>query len=168
MPYPLLVAVALVSVLGLALAPPASAQTYGPQPVSLSCTVATSPSLSLRCTATGFAAAAEITLRIFPGPTNLGVVQADATGTATANVALPAVLSAGEHRVEATGVAANGQTVTAVTTVVIPALGSELPRTGDNSALPLVSAGSALVAIGALLVLAVRKRRSKARVLAAA
>lgn len=161
-------ALAALFVLLVATAAPAPAQTYGPQPVSLSCRVAISDGvIRIGCTASGFAASAVLSVTLSPG-IDLGGARTDASGRATIDRALPSGLAPGDHTLQATGVAADGRTATATTIITIPGLAvegittSKLPRTGSNT-VPLASAGSALVAAGGLLVVAARKRRTRRR-----
>lgn len=156
---------------------PAGAQTYGPQPLGITCSLSIGTSgISLVCTTSGFQPGAAVAFTIYSTPMSLGSVAANASGQASLNAALPTNLAGGDHRVEATGTAATGGVVTVATTVTLPgttvegtATGSQtsraLPRTGFPVG-ALASAGSALVAVGALLVFTTRRRRRQAPALA--
>ena len=154
----------------------ADAQTYGPQPLGVSCTISvTTAGIGLTCSTSGFRPGASVNFTIYSTPTGLGSATADANGRAVLNVTLPSTLEAGDHRLEAVGEAATGGRVTVSTLVSIPSLtevlgaavgtGQALPRTGYDAAL-LASAGSALVAVGGMLVFTTRRRRRQAQALA--
>lgn len=167
------VAVMLATVL---LAGPASAQTYGPQPVGITCTISAPVAASLRiaCTLSGFGARVRVIITIFSTPRELGSVLTDENGQAAFEVALPADLEPGDHRVEGRALALDGTERLASTLVSIgnafSIFGSpgavdtqraaDLPRTGGSTG-RLVGAGSLLVAAGGLLVVGARKRRSR-------
>lgn len=168
-----------VSLLLLAgLARPAGAQTYGPQPLGITCTVSIGLNgISIACTASGFRPGATVAFTIYSAPTSLGTAVADGNGRASINAGLTSVLAAGEHRVEAVGLVAPGNQGTVSTMVTLPGSAGDtnsvagtdtsraLPRTGFDVTV-LASAGSALVAAGGLIVLTARRRRRQADALA--
>lgn len=170
----LVVALSLV----VASARPAGAQTYGPQPLGITCTLSIGTGgISLACSTSGFQPGAQIAFMIFSTPMSLGNAVANASGQANLSATLPSGITPGDHRVEATGTAATGGVVTVATTVTVPgsavaatSTGSgssqALPRTGFDIAV-LASAGSALVAVGGLILFTARRRRQQAHALAA-
>lgn len=158
----------LAAVVGTAV--PAGAQAYGPQPVGVTCTVVpTGPGLRIRCTVVGLGPRVRVTFVIFSTPRELGSVVTDGAGRAELDLALPADLAAGEHRVEARAAAVGGGAAEVVVSTLVDlgrlagtgggtggaAKSGGLPRTG----LPVAAttgAGSALVAVGLGLVLTAR------------
>ncbi|HVL93961.1 MAG TPA: LPXTG cell wall anchor domain-containing protein [Acidimicrobiales bacterium] len=179
------IAVAALLLLPVLVAAPAAAQTYGPQPVGLTCAVSASVvNLRLACTVTGFGANVAVVVRIFSTPRELGTVRTDAAGNGSFDFTLPPDLEPGDHRVEAEGRLNDGRVVIASTMVTLGSpfsltrtlelqaggtgaetsrggtAAADLPRTGEGTG-SLAGIGSALVAAGGLLVLAARKRRSR-------
>jgi LPXTG-motif cell wall-anchored protein len=99
-----------------------------------------------------------VTFRLLPGNADLGSATPDANGNYTKEVTIPAGTRPGNYRIEARCEGVLGAGV--VRSVAITVVGAAaLPRTGDSSAMPLTGAGIALVVMGGLAVLAVRRRR---------
>ncbi|MCX7620335.1 MAG: LPXTG cell wall anchor domain-containing protein [Acidimicrobiales bacterium] len=82
-------------------------------------------------------------------------VSMDSDGTFSGTIVIPANLAPGDYVVVGTC----GNVVMSNTLTI---LSTELPRTGSDRSLPLAKSGLVLIAIGGLLVLAVRGRRSRA------
>ena len=105
-----------------------------------------------------------VNFRLIPGNADLGSTTPDSNGNYSKVVTIPAGTRAGEYRIEARceGVLGAG-VVRSVAIRVTGAVGAgTLPRTGNASVLPLSGAGVALVALGGLAVVAVRRRREHA------
>lgn len=116
----------------------------------------------------GFAPFSPITLGLYSTPQQLGVLTADAAGTFSARIELPAGVT-GRHHLVALGVAGDGTQhalVSAISIAQAAAPGGVLPVTGSDSS-PLGSAaGAAMVLVGLMLLGAARlgvRRRSRAR-----
>lgn len=174
-----LLLVPLVAVLpALALAgAPASGQTASPcapggptpqyPPAACGLSVALSqarPGTPIPVSGSGFAPASTVAVE-FRGPgATLGTAQARPDGSFATTVVLPLDATPGTHVLAATGTDPLGRAreLTATITVlgVTASRGVDLPRTGAGSVVPAGVAGVALTGVGALLVLAVRRRRA--------
>lgn len=115
----------------------------------------------------GYAAGAQV--RVSAAGVTLATITADASGSFSTDVVIPASVDPGTYQVTAAGAAAGGgtQVLSATLTVTEPAasrsrasLGDALPRTGSNDILPTTAAGFGLVAVGTAAVIAARRRRS--------
>lgn len=107
---------------------------------------------------------------------HLGTATADESGVATLSAEIPDGTEAGEHTVTVTGTSDGrplSQTITldvsgtcageAATPTTITGGAGDLPKTGDDSAMPLARAAALLLAVGGVLLLATRRRRAEAR-----
>jgi hypothetical protein len=131
-------------------------------------TPGSNPGDQLTISGSGFAAGSPIQIGIYSTPISLGTATADATGSFTAVIVLPAGL-VGNHTIVATGITPTGATlfvtskitITAVATVPAADPSSALAFTGVASASSTWYAGLLLLGAGAvLLVFAVRRRVS--------
>ena len=71
----------------------------------------------------------------------------------------------GEHHIVARGTGADGQPLVQRVRIMVEGAttgGANLPKTGSDSSLPMAQIGAGAVAVGGLLVLVARKRRSSA------
>jgi LPXTG-motif cell wall-anchored protein len=116
----------------------------------------------------GFAPGAQV--RMAAAGRTLATVAADAGGSFSTDVVIPASLAPGTHEVTASGAAAAGgtQVLAASLTVTGAAsrsdtagLGGALPRTGGDGIVPMTIAGSGLLAVGTSAVVAARRRRTQ-------
>ncbi|MGH9029590.1 MAG: LPXTG cell wall anchor domain-containing protein [Acidimicrobiales bacterium] len=150
-----------------------AAYAYGPGgAASLTGSTSTcvaSTGCTLTLTGTGFQPGETVALVLDGTPVSLGTTTADPSGDFTQGVSIPANSTAGAHTIVATGetsgaVASFAITLTSSTTGVSSpttpsAPSSSLPLTGaDISA--MVGAAAVAIALGAMLVLASRRRRS--------
>jgi len=132
----------------------------------------------LTVTCVGFSAAESVRATVHSATTvNAGTVKAGSNGTAKLTFSVPATLSTGSHTIELTGLTSGLTTSTTFTVTAAPATSSSsstgsgaaaaqdrtstLPATGtDRHELTLQAiAGATLVSVGALALLAGRRRR---------
>jgi LPXTG-motif cell wall-anchored protein len=164
-------AVALVGAGALVAGPVAAAQaapTYPPSAptITLSADVV-APGQSVVVTGTGFKPVTDVTLT-WTGPGARGAaarlplgsrgLTANTVGTVQGAVTFQAV---GQHTVSLLGVDVSGAPLTLSATLLVQTAGSPLAHTGGSSVLPSVAVGLALLVLGALVVLAVRRRRAQ-------
>jgi hypothetical protein len=133
---------------------------------------------SLTVTGVGFSAAESVRATVHSATTvDAGTVKAGSNGTAKVTFSVPATLSTGSHTLELTGLTSGLTTSTAFTVTAAPAtissgstgggaaaaqdLTSTLPATGtDRNELVLQAiAGATLISVGALALVAGRRRR---------
>ncbi|WP_403022401.1 beta strand repeat-containing protein [Salinibacterium sp. GXW1014] len=124
---------------------------------------ATAPGDELVVSGTGFAAFSPITLGMYSTPLRLGIATADAAGTFSARITLPAGVT-GSHHLVALGVASDGAQHALVEKLSIAAAvpapeGGALPATGADGASSVT--GAALLALGLILFSFARRRRSR-------
>ena len=173
------IAVVVVAI-GFSAAAPAGAQQYPPAPNQLTVSDTCVPAgAQVGLTASTFTAGTTVTFSV--GDQVLGTAAAGDNGVASFTLTVPAGTS-GDATVKASGESAGGPlTVESVVTVgddecapapapAAPAPsdggGSDsgsLPRTGDDSTIPLFRIGLALLAAGGLLVALTAKRRRMPR-----
>jgi LPXTG-motif cell wall-anchored protein len=163
-----IVATALAVVL---LAAPAAAQQYPPAVNSLTVSDTTpTPGQNVDIQARTCAPGATVTISLGSAPVVLGTPVADAAGIATLQATIPADTTLGPHTVTAVCEAPDGSelTLSAQINVVSAAGGGTgggsgaLPRTGDDSSIPLAKLGLALAAIGGVVTAVAAKRRKAA------
>lgn len=158
------------------LAAPAGAQQYPPSVNEL--TVSCPPGGSrIEVRARTFGPGTDVAITIASDAIALGTAVADADGVAVLATDLPSTTPAGDHAVTATGVAADESALTVSGSVTIgagPTCGTAvvptqpgtdegaLPRTGDDSSIPLAKLGVALAAVGGVATAVASKRRKKA------
>ena len=106
----------------------------------------------------GFAPGSEAKATLNSDPIPLGTFRADATGTVTIDVPVPAEAPPGEHTVVAVGIDPTGAPRTASQSVVLESeTAGILAFTGSNPQ-ALVGLGGLLIAVGAAGTLAARRR----------
>jgi LPXTG-motif cell wall-anchored protein len=166
--------IAVASLVLVAVAAPAAAQQYPPAVNSLVCSDTTpTPGQTISVEARTFAGGAEVSFTLAPDNAVVATATADAAGVVATGVTIPAGTTPGEHTLTASGAAPDGSTlkVTCALTVVgadeadgdaVPS--GALPRTGDDSSLPLAKLGLALAAIGGVITAVAAKRRKAAAV----
>jgi hypothetical protein len=111
----------------------------------------------------GWQAGAQITVTIQSAPVALGTVTANAAGTFSQNFTIPCSIGNGAHTVSASGIAADGTSRTASTQVTLSnctVSAGKLAFTGSNSTFPFAAAGVALVLVGSVLTVSMRRRRT--------
>lgn len=162
-----LVALGVIAVL-VGLASPAYAQYQGQNFVA--CTPATAnPGSNVACEAGYFQPGSTVTWTLFSTPVNLGTSVADSNGIARISFTMPTGMSLGAHTVQATGTSFDGVGQTALTVTAGITLGNAVSQTAPTGNLPVTGSDTgymttiavALVAGGALLVLATRRKSSK-------
>jgi alpha-L-fucosidase len=99
------------------------------------------------------------TVTIVVGGAEVGTTTAGDDGTWEFEYTIPSDAEAGTYEVSATG--CEGANVGG-TTITVGAAPAALPRTGSSSTEPLVRTGAVLIAAGAVLVYAVRRRHQAA------
>jgi LPXTG-motif cell wall-anchored protein len=153
------------------MAAPAGAQQYPPAVNSLTVSDST-PTQGQTIGAEGrtFAEGATVTLTLSSEPATLGTGTADSEGVAALEVTIPEATPLGQHTLTATGQAPDGSELSVSAAIeVVAADGAAadddagasgaLPRTGDDSSLPLARIGLALAAIGGIVTAIAAKRR---------
>jgi LPXTG-motif cell wall-anchored protein len=175
--------------LGLALAttPPAGAQEddgYPPSVFFLTVSDATPfPGQTIAVSGAMTPGSTSITFTFFSQPVSLGSTTPNPDGSFSSSVTIPSDATLGEHTLSATD--STGLTLSAALNVVSPgddaadddegvtvgvpgaaargAAGAAgaLPRTGDDTSLPLLRVGAVLVAAGGLLLFLTRRRRDE-------
>lgn len=164
-----LVAASLVAL--VLAAAPAAAQQYPPAENSLIISDTTpTPGQTVDIQARTFVAGSTVTVTLNSEPVQLGTAAADGAGVANLSATIPASTPLGAHTIVATGTGADGAplTLTASITVVAADDGGagsgsgSLPRTGDDSSIPLARIGLALAAAGGVITAIAAKRRKAA------
>jgi LPXTG-motif cell wall-anchored protein len=157
-------------------AAPAAAQQYPPAVNSLTVSCRTpAPGESIGVEARTFAAGADVTITLASGPVVIGTAAADASGAVSFQVTIPADTPRGSNTINATGQAPDGSTVSLSAHIAVangcggaaadvdsdtPA--GSLPRTGDDSSIPLAKIGLGLAAVGGVITAIAAKRRKSA------
>jgi hypothetical protein len=159
--------VAAAVTLGL-LAAPAAAQQYPPAQNSLTVSDTTpTPGQTIDITAQTFVSGSTVTLTLDSGPVVLGTPTSDPSGVARQSATIPASTPLGAHTIVAQGTASDDTPLTLTVSInVVAADGSGgsgtsggLPRTGDDTSLPLARIGLALAAAGGVITAVAAKRR---------
>ncbi len=161
-------AAAICLVLGLSLPLAASAQTgYGGGALTVAPT-SFAAGAGFTASGTGYAGSSTVTLSFASDPVVLANVTTNPSGAFTANLTAPANATLGQHTVTASGRAPDNSAriLTANVTIVAATAGGQAPlvRTGSSNG-PLVIGGALLIAVGFVLVVAVRRvqyRRQRA------
>lgn len=164
-----LVAAAAMAV--VVLAAPAGAQQYPPATNSLTSSDSTPcPGQTVDIQARTFVAGSEVTFALNPESAPLGAATSDASGVAKLSATIPAGAADGAHTIVAQGTAADGSPLTLTVSVNVTACESGgsaagsggLPRTGDDTSLPLARVGLGLAAAGGVVTAVAAKRRKAA------
>jgi LPXTG-motif cell wall-anchored protein len=160
--------IAVASMAVVAMAAPAAAQQYPPAVNSLACSDTTpTAGQTISVEAMTFAGGAAVSFTLAPDNVVIASATADAGGVVTTEVTIPAGTPPGEHTLTASGGAPDGSTLRLTCALtVVGADGVEpsgaLPRTGDDSSLPLAKLGLVLAAIGGVITAVAAKRRKAA------
>jgi LPXTG-motif cell wall-anchored protein len=164
--------IAVASMAVVAMAAPAAAQQYPPAVNSLACSDTTpTAGQTISVEAMTFAGGAAVSFTLAPDNVVIASATADAGGVVTTEVTIPAGTPPGEHTLTASGGAPDGSTLRLTCALtVVGADGADdgaepsgaLPRTGDDSSLPLAKLGLALAAIGGVITAVAAKRRKAA------
>ena len=152
----------LLAVFAAALVVGASPASAGEYPPPEDCVVqvdddSPAPGDTVNVSGTGWPADAEVT--IFVDGDDVGTATANGDGDWTFEYTVPDDAT-GDQEITADG-CAEGAEVAGTTISVEPAAGpapADLPRTGSNTTEPLVRTGAVLIAAGAVLVYAMRRR----------
>jgi LPXTG-motif cell wall-anchored protein len=162
----------------VAFAAPAGAQQYPPA-VNFITISDTTPSPGQTITIEGqtFAQGSSITVTLFSDPVVLASAAADEAGHIALQATIPTNTPFGSHTLVVDGTAPDGTPLSLSASIqVVPADGtgtgtggsgsgsSNLPRTGDDTSIPLAKLGLALAAIGGLITAVAAKRRKAATV----
>jgi LPXTG-motif cell wall-anchored protein len=154
------------------MAAPAAAQQYPPAVNGLTCPDTTpTPGQTLTLQARTFATGATATFELQSVPVGLGTATADASGVATLEATIPTDTTLGAHTIAAVGPAPDGSQLSLSCSITVVAAGAaagdagpsgSLPRTGDDSSIPLAKLGLALAALGGAATAVASKRRKRA------
>jgi LPXTG-motif cell wall-anchored protein len=152
----------------LAMAAPAAAQQYPPAVNSLTISD-TTPCVGQTVTIEGrsFAPGGTVTVVLNSDPVTLGSATADAAGVIALQATIPEGTQLGAHTLVATGPAPNGQTLSLSLAIRVVAdcggasttAAGTLPRTGDDTSIPLAKIGLGLAAAGGVIAALAAKRR---------
>ena len=161
--------VATLAVAAMSAAPVRAGEVPDPEPYpSEDCTIAVdndAPAPGDTITITGEAWDPGATAVISVGGAEVGSVVVGEDGTWEFKYTIPADAEPGDYAVEADGCEGAGE-VLGTTITVVEARAAEqpqaLPATGSSSTEPLVRTGAVLIAAGAVLVYAVRRRNQAA------
>jgi LPXTG-motif cell wall-anchored protein len=155
------------------MAAPAAAQQYPPNVNGLTCPDTTpTPGQTITLEARTFAVGATATFDLQSVPVGLGTATADTSGVATLQATIPTGTTLGAHTITAVGAAPDGSALSlscSITVVEADGAGAEdagrsgsLPRTGDDSSIPLAKLGLALAALGGVVTAVASRRRKRA------
>src|SRR5262245_12049218 len=157
----------------VAFAAPAGAQQYPPAVNFLTISDTTpSPGQTITITGQTFAAGSSVTVTLFSDPVVLASSTADASGRIALQVTIPTNTPLGSHTIGVDGTAPDGTPLSLSAAIqVVPAEGAggtggggsgNLPRTGDDSSIPLAKLGLALAAVGGVVTAIAAQRRKAA------
>ncbi|HEX6419576.1 MAG TPA: LPXTG cell wall anchor domain-containing protein [Acidimicrobiales bacterium] len=159
---------------------PAAAQQYPPAVNSITVDCRTpAPGDTVKVEARTFAGGSQVALTL-SGGVAIGTATAGDDGVATAQVTVPADTAKGPNEITATGQAPDGSALSLSTDITVAdgcgaaapppteAPSGALPRTGDDSSIPLARLGLALAALGGIVMAVAAKRRRAAAAHAAA
>lgn len=149
---------------GLAFPAMASAQYNGPGAGALTVTPTTlTAGQSFTASGTGFAPGSAVTITFASDPVVLANITTDAVGSFTATLTVPANASPGTHTVSASGKASdNSARILSTTVTVVATAGTgakPLVRTGPSNIGPMIMWGILLIAVGFVVVVAVRRNQ---------
>jgi hypothetical protein len=158
-----LFSLALGAVAAMGLAGTAAAQQYPANGPTIAVVGVSGNTVNV--SGSGWQAGAQITVTIQSAPVVLGTVTANAAGTFSQNFVIPCSIGNGAHTVSASGIAADGTSRTASTQITlsnctVSASTGKLAFTGSNSTFPFAAAGVALVLVGSVLTVSMRRRRT--------
>jgi LPXTG-motif cell wall-anchored protein len=160
---------ATLAVAAMSAAPAHAGEEPDPEPYpSTECTVAVdndSPAPGDTITITGEKWDPGATAVISVGGAEVGNATVGEDGTFSFEYTIPSDAEAGDYAVEVDGCEGAGEVLGTTITVVEPAAAEQpraLPATGSSSTEPLVRTGAVLIAAGAVLVYAVRRRNQAA------
>jgi LPXTG-motif cell wall-anchored protein len=163
--------VGLALVLVAIMAAPVAAQQYPPGNCGLTVSDTTPiPGQTITITAFTFEPNAQVSITLGSNTVVLGTPTANASGVVTLQATIPSDTKLGHHTITATGPSAScAATITAAITVVPKAAAGAggppsgpLPRTGDDTSIPLAKIGLGLAAVGGVLTAFAAKRRKAA------
>jgi LPXTG-motif cell wall-anchored protein len=167
--------IAAVALAIVAMAAPAGAQQYPPAVNSLTISDTTpTPGQTVTIEGRTFATGSTATVTLFSEPVGLGSAIADAAGVFALQATIPADTPLGHHTITAQGTAPDGSPLSlSVSLTVVPAQagagagngngnGNGLPRTGNDSSIPLAKLGLGMLAIGGIATAIAAKRRKAA------
>jgi LPXTG-motif cell wall-anchored protein len=157
------------------LAAPAAAQQYPPAVNSLTISD-TTPTPGQTITIEGRTFAPGSTVTVTMESVTLGTAVANDSGVFTLQATIPIDTSLGRHTITATGQAPDGAALVLSATITVVAPDGEggaggagdagssgaLPRTGDDTSLPLAKLGLGLLVVGGLVTAIAAKRRKAA------
>ncbi len=116
---------------------------------------------SVTISGSGCAAGGAVALQF--DTSSAGSTTASGTGSFSASVTVPSGTSAGSHTITATCNDPTGAARVLSASVTVTSAGTApLPRTGSGSSVPLALVGGALLLVGAVLAMAMYRRRSHA------
>jgi 5'-nucleotidase len=157
--------VAVVATLTALGAPSAGAQPYPPGGLFLAFSDTTVvPGQTITISGAMTAGATSITFVFASTPSSLGSVTPAADGTFSADVTIPADASVGSHTITATD--STGFSITGTLTVVgadgagAGAGAGGLPRTGDDTSIPMARLAALLMAAGGAALFVARRRKA--------
>jgi LPXTG-motif cell wall-anchored protein len=175
----LLLVIGLAAGLALASSAPAGAQEddgYPPDVFFLTVSDATPfPGQTITASGAMTPGSTSISFTFFSQPVGLGSTTPNPDGTFSSSVTIPSDATLGDHTLSATD--STGLTLSVALDVVAPGDAADddegvtaaapgaagaagaLPRTGDDTSLPLLRVGAVLVAAGGLLLFLTRRRR---------
>jgi LPXTG-motif cell wall-anchored protein len=142
---------------------PAGAATYPPDAPSIGTSSSSVQNAgSTTVMGNGWQAGTTVALTIASTPQSLGNATVQSDGTFSQAVTIPC-LDPGTHTISGSGTSASGAADTESTTVTVTGTcgtsGGTLPHTGSNSS-GVVTLASGLIILGAVLVIAINRRRS--------
>lgn len=154
---------------------PAEAQQYPPAVTGCTVTDTTvTPGQSITITCSGYLGGVTVTFTFFSQPVDLGSATADASGVESFSATIPSNAAVGAHTITATGASASGTLTNSVAVTVVGAGAGaagagatgagDLPRTGDDTSIPLARVAALLVAAGGIALFFARRRKSTADV----
>lgn len=155
----------------LFMAAPAAAQQYPPAVNSLTVSDTTpTPGQTIGIEGRTFAEGASVTVTLASDPVVIGSAAADASGVVSLQATIPAATPLGQHTITAAGQAPDGSELSVSVSISVvaadgaadPGASGSLPRTGDDSSIPLAKVGVALAAIGGVVTAVAAKRRKAA------
>jgi 5'-nucleotidase len=148
---------------GLAIGLASPAFAYAPTTTITTNTSTTTPGGSLIVTGNGFVDNEGITLTLHSTPVTLGTTTASATGSFSTTVTIPSNTDPGTHQIVATGTTGDSASTTIIVAgAVVGTAATSPPLAFTGADIAAVSTvGAIALALGGLLLLANRRRRSE-------